>query len=124
MGGLESAAAGDGHDGGVSQAPSAAGAHGVDTSVRRAMMCVRLLAFVCIGACAAPQGPAQRPVGPDGSPGSSVEKRSLAAPSTGEPELDRLLADLCDEAVVLLGEADHGDGRTWEVKTRLVGALV
>lgn len=74
-----------------------------------------LLALVCIGACAAPRGPTPGPAGPDPVRASSPEKAD---------ELDRLLADLCDKQVVLLGEADHGDGRTWEIKTRLVGALV
>jgi erythromycin esterase-like protein len=55
------------------------------------------------------------PAGPDPSPASSTEPVY---------ELDRLLGDLCEKQVVLLGEADHGDGRTWEVKTQLVRALV
>jgi len=51
---------------------------------------------------------------------------SPAPASQGEEqrELERLVADLCDRQVVLLGEGDHGDGRTWEIKTELVRALV
>ncbi|QSQ24479.1 erythromycin esterase family protein [Pyxidicoccus parkwayensis] len=63
-----------------------------------------------IGACAAPQA-----TGPERSSVPSIEKAD---------ELERLVADVCDKQVVLLGEADHGDGRTWEVKTRLVRDLV
>jgi erythromycin esterase-like protein len=81
---------------------------------------IRLLALVCIGACAAPRVPAPGVAGPEGAAAPSLEKPSLEQPD----ELERLLADLCDEQVVLLGEADHGDGRTWEVKTRLVRGLV
>jgi erythromycin esterase-like protein len=85
------------------------------------MTSIRLLALVCIGACAAPRVPAEGPAGPDRSPAPSIEKPSIEEKID---ELERLLADLCDKEVVLLGEADHGDGRTWEVKTRLVRALV
>jgi erythromycin esterase-like protein len=80
------------------------------------MTSARLLAFVCLGACATPREPAPRPTG--GIPPGPA--RSIEPPD----ELERLVADLCDEQVVLLGEAEHGDGRTWEIKTQLVHALV
>lgn len=38
--------------------------------------------------------------------------------------LDDLVADLCEKRVVLLGESDHGDARTWEMKTMVVRRLV
>lgn len=77
----------------------------------------RLLALVCIGACAGPRVPAAGLADPAPSADSP-------SPAGEELELDRLLADLCDKEVVLLGEAEHGDGRTWELKTRLVHGLV
>jgi erythromycin esterase-like protein len=82
------------------------------------MTSLRLLALVCIGACAASRVPAPSRDHPEQAPAASIEK--LEQPD----ELERLVADLCDKEVVLLGEADHGDGRTWEVKTRLVRDLV
>jgi erythromycin esterase-like protein len=44
--------------------------------------------------------------------------------SARDGELERVITDLCDEQVVLLGEADHGDGRTWARKAEIVRALV
>lgn len=46
--------------------------------------------------------------------------------ATGQsPELDRLLEDACAKSIVLLGEdANHGGGRTLELKVRLVERLV
>jgi erythromycin esterase-like protein len=38
--------------------------------------------------------------------------------------LDRVVRDVCDKQVVLLGEASHGDARTFEVKTELIKRLV
>lgn len=79
---------------------------------------LRLLALAwCIAACAPSRAPAPEPA--PAAPAAST------APASEPPgELERLLADLCDEQVVLLGEADHGDGRTWELKSRLVHELV
>jgi erythromycin esterase-like protein len=84
----------------------------------------RLLAFACLGACATPQEPSPRPAGgTTPSPARSVEPPN-ERPVERPDELERLVADLCDEQIVLLGEAEHGDGRTWEIKTQLVHALV
>lgn len=48
-----------------------------------------------------------------------------AAASTGpEAQIRRLVGSLCDKQVVLLGEADHGDGRSWQIKSSIVRALV
>lgn len=44
-----------------------------------------------------------------------------AAPRDG---LEHLATRLCRQRVVLLGEADHGDARTWEIKADLVRLLV
>jgi erythromycin esterase-like protein len=49
----------------------------------------------------------------------------LAAPAGGrDPALDAAVRDLCGRDVAMLGEADHGDGRTIEFKVALVQALV
>jgi len=84
------------------------------------MMNARLLALVCLGACVAPRVPAGGPAEPERAPAASSEEPSVER----RDELERLIADLCDKQVVLLGEAEHGDGRTWELKTRLVRELV
>lgn len=72
-------------------------------------MKLRAIAFLTLAACAPPPARGHSPV------------------SAGQPEetseLDRLVADLCDKQVVMLGEAEHGDGQTWEIKTELVRAL-
>ncbi|HVT33709.1 MAG TPA: erythromycin esterase family protein [Rhodanobacteraceae bacterium] len=45
--------------------------------------------------------------------------------AAGDAELERLLRDVCDKQVVLLGEdANHGSGATVALKTRLVERLV
>ncbi|MDC0715816.1 erythromycin esterase family protein [Nannocystis bainbridge] len=64
------------------------------------------IVFLALAACA--PGPASAPAS------ASAEQR----------ELERLVADVCDKQVVLLGESEHGDGRTWAIKTALVRALV
>lgn len=72
-------------------------------------MQLRTTAFLILAACA---------------PVSGLAPGAAPASQRAEGELDRLVADLCDKQVVLLGESDHGDGRTWELKTELVRALV
>ncbi|WP_170135551.1 erythromycin esterase family protein [Nannocystis exedens] len=64
--------------------------------------------MLALAACAPGPGDSQAPASRRGDAG----------------ELDRLVADLCDKQVVLLGEGEHGDGRTWEIKAELVRALV
>ena len=61
------------------------------------------LLSVILVACAGPGRPAVRP--PQGA-------------------LDRVVRDVCDKQVVLLGEASHGDARTFEAKTELIRRLV
>lgn len=61
-----------------------------------------LLSLVLV-ACAGPRRPPVRP--PVGA-------------------LDHVVRDVCDKQVVLLGEASHGDARTFEVKTELIKRLV
>jgi erythromycin esterase-like protein len=49
---------------------------------------------------------------------TTIDKRESA-------ELDRLVRDVCRKSIVLLGEdANHGGGRTFEVKTEIVKRLV
>lgn len=74
-----------------------------------------LLALACAAACTTAPAPAPEPTTPE---------PVAASPEVPQDEIDRLVADLCDKQVVLLGEADHGDGRTWELKTRIVDQLV
>ncbi len=64
-------------------------------------------------ACACSTAPARR------SPRGAV-----AEPGELAGELDRLVADVCDKQVVFLGEASHGDGRTFETKAVLVRRLI
>ncbi|MEX1364248.1 MAG: erythromycin esterase family protein [Nannocystaceae bacterium] len=83
-----------------------------------------VVALLGIGGCTKPpQAPA-----PSVAPESTAPEASTVAPGSGSDEqgdeIDRLVASLCDKQVVLLGEADHGEGRTWEIKTRIVDALV
>lgn len=43
----------------------------------------------------------------------------------GSAEIERLVRDLCDKELVLLGEdASHGSGHTFEIKTRIVQRLI
>jgi len=74
-------------------------------------MKLRALAVASMAACAAPTRPVDIPAEPE---------RSHAPVG----ELERLVADLCDKDIVLLGEAEHGDGSTWTVKGQLVQTLV
>jgi len=69
-----------------------------------------VLCLILLGGCAT----VPRPAGHQNS--------APAAPKRGE--LDRLVADVCQKQIVLLGEATHGDGRTIELKARLVRRLI
>ncbi|MCY1064263.1 erythromycin esterase family protein [Nannocystis sp. RBIL2] len=71
-------------------------------------MMLRSIALLALATCAPGPGDSHAP----------------AKPREDRAELDRLVADLCDKQVVLLGEGEHGDGHTWEIKTELVRALV
>lgn len=75
------------------------------------MSLVRLAGLVAgLWLCAAPMAMAQAP--------STFDARASA-------ELDRLVRDVCRKDIVLLGEdANHGGGRTLEVKVELVKRLV
>ncbi len=79
-------------------------------------MHLRAVAFLTLTACA----PA---IAPGPSSAGSPEKAAEQPPSNS-PGLEGLIADLCEKEVVLLGEAEHGDGSTWEVKTDITRALV
>ncbi|WAS95763.1 erythromycin esterase family protein [Nannocystis punicea] len=70
------------------------------------------ITLLALAACAPGLGHVSAPAG------QSEETREV------KRELGRLVADLCDKEVVLLGESEHGDGRTWEIKTEVVRALV
>lgn len=64
-----------------------------------------------------------------GEPTSAPAPPPVVAPAAAAPrppagELDRLVADLCDVPIVLLGEASHGDAVTWQTKGVLLERLV
>lgn len=77
----------------------------------------QLLLVLCMAACACTRAGASGEAGPVPLP--------VAGASTGQgAEIDRLVDALCDQHIVLLGEADHGDGRSWEIKSAIVRELV
>lgn len=56
---------------------------------------------------------------------SAAPKLDGAGTEAGSLQLDRLVKDVCGKQVVLLGEdANHGAGRTLELKVELVERLI
>ena len=60
------------------------------------------------------------------SPGNRADERTgIAIGQAESAQLDRLVQDVCNKEMVLLGEdGSHGGGRTTEIKTELVQRLV
>jgi erythromycin esterase-like protein len=87
--------------------------HQLSAIQRSRVLFLLLLAMLTVG-CAAPR---ERPVTQGG-----FQTGSDAASST---PLDSLIRDVCDKAVVMLGEeSHHGGGHTLEVKSDLVQRLI
>ncbi|WP_045118765.1 erythromycin esterase family protein [Haliangium ochraceum] len=94
------------------------------------LLVVGLLSATLTLACAQHSTPAtsSAPSAP-ASAEAAADPRAADAQGANQPgeraELERLLADLCDKRVVLLGEpGGHGDARTWATKSALLTRLI
>jgi erythromycin esterase-like protein len=79
-----------------------------------------LLAVSCAGLAAGCGASAP----PTAARSGEVQVQAQAQAQAPRGELDRLVGDLCDKQVVLLGEASHGDGQTFATKSALIERLI